>query len=55
VPAFADKLAEAVVNYAEHAEGRVMVRDQLAHHLHVVLLGSGLARDPRFPPTPDCK
>jgi hypothetical protein len=44
-------LAEAVFNYAEHAENRVMVRDQLAHHLHLVLLGSGLARDPRFPPT----
>jgi hypothetical protein len=49
LPALADKLAEAVFSYAEHAEGRVMVRDQLAHHLHVVLLGSGLARDPRFP------
>jgi hypothetical protein len=51
LPALADRLAEAVFNYAEHAENRVMVRDQLAHHLHLVLLGSGLARDPRFPPT----
>jgi hypothetical protein len=51
LPALADKLAAACFDYAEHAEGRVMVRDQLAHHLHVVLLASGLAKDPRFPPT----
>jgi hypothetical protein len=53
LPGLADRLAEACFTYAEHAEGRVMVRDQLAQALLAVLLKSGLHRDPRFERPPD--
>jgi hypothetical protein len=37
-----ERLAGVVFDYAEHAEGRVLVRDQLATQLHGELLKSGL-------------
>jgi hypothetical protein len=53
LPGLADRLAAVCFDYAEHAEGRVMVRDQLSTALLGILLQSGLARDPRFQePTP---
>jgi hypothetical protein len=54
LPILADRLAEACFTYAEQAERRVMVRDQLAQALLAVLLKSGLHRDSRFDrPPPD--
>ena len=37
-----ERLARVVFDYAEHAEGRVLVRDRLATRLHGELLRSGL-------------
>jgi hypothetical protein len=50
LPALADKLAGVVFDEIERS-GRVLVRAQLADALHAALLRSGLARDPRVPPT----
>lgn len=47
LPGLADRLALAVFAYAEQAEGRVMVRAQLAEALLGILMTSGLHRDPR--------
>ena len=43
-----ERLAGVVFDYAEHAEGRVLVRDQLATQLYGEMLKSGLLhKDPR--------
>lgn len=53
LPHLADRLALAAFAYAEQAEGRVMVRDQLAQALLAVLFKSGLHQDLRFDRPPD--
>jgi hypothetical protein len=51
LPGLADRLAQAVFDHVEGNAGRPVVRDELATALLGVLMKSGIARDPRFPPT----